>query len=115
MLGYTKFKEMIRLSAKAAPVPEEGRRQWIDTIFSEQPYLSNVYPGDTREIGMVFEIRDAAVEYFHLGVNPIFRGNYVMGNGKITPKATGSAKRASAAAPACRDVPSGASGKEPLM
>ncbi|MFQ6805252.1 MAG: 4Fe-4S binding protein [Lachnospiraceae bacterium] len=86
MLGYTKFKEMIRLSAKAAPVPEEGRWQWIDTIFSEQPYLSNVYPGDTREIGMVFEIRDAAVEYFHLGVNPIFRGNYVMGNGKITPK-----------------------------
>ena len=86
ILGYTKFKEMIRLSAKAAPVPEEGRRQWIDTIFSEQPYLSNVYPGDTREIGMVFEIRDAAVEYFHLGVNPIFRGNYVMGKGKITPK-----------------------------
>lgn len=86
ILGYTKFKEMIRLSAKAAPVPEEGQRQWIDTIFAEQPYLSNVYPGDTREIGMVFEIRDAAVEYFHLGVNPIFRGNYVMGNGKITPK-----------------------------
>ena len=67
MLGYTKFKEMIRLSAKAAPVPEEGRRQWIDTIFSEQPYLSNVYPGDTREIGMVFEIRDAAVIPFSAG------------------------------------------------
>ena len=34
----------------------------------EQPYLANVYPGETREIGIVFEIRDGAIEYFHLGV-----------------------------------------------
>ena len=38
----------------------------------EQPYLANVYPGETREIGIVFEIRDGAIEYFHLGVRPIF-------------------------------------------
>lgn len=44
ILGYTKFKEMIRLSAKAAPVPEEGRRQWIDTIFSE--HISRRYQGN---------------------------------------------------------------------
>ncbi len=82
ILGYTKYKEMIRLSAKAVPVPQEEQKRWIDTIFTEQPYLSNVYPGDTRSIGIVFQIKDAAIEYFHLGVNPI----YVIGKGNLSPK-----------------------------
>ncbi len=86
ILGYTKYKEMIRLSANAVPVRQEEQNHWIDTIFSEQPYLSNVYPGDTRSIGIVFEIKDAEMEYFHLGVNPIFRESYVIGHRKITPK-----------------------------
>lgn len=86
ILGYTKYKEMIRLSAKAVPVSPEYQRYWIDTIFSKHPYLSNVYPGETRSIGIVFEIKDAAIEYFNLGVNPIFRESYVIGNEEITPK-----------------------------
>ena len=87
VLGYTKYKEMIRLSAKAVSVPETEQLKWIDTIFSEQPYLSNVYPGDTRKIaGIVFRIADAEIEYFNLGVNPIFRESYVIGNGNISPK-----------------------------
>ena len=32
---------MIRLSAKAEPVPEEEQKKWMDIIFDEQPYLSN--------------------------------------------------------------------------
>lgn len=79
ILGYTKYKEMIRLSARAVPVPQEEQEAWIDVIFSEQPYLANVYPGDTRHIGIVFAIRKAAIEYFHLGVHPIFRESYVLG------------------------------------
>lgn len=86
ILGYTKYKEMIRLSAKAIPVPGEQQGKWMDTIFAEQPYLANVYPGETRKIGIVFEIRQAQIEYFHLGVRPIFRENYSIGNGGITPK-----------------------------
>lgn len=82
VLGYTKYKEMIRLSAEARPVREADRRKWINTIFEEQPYLSNVYPGDTRTpAGVVFEITDAVIEYFHLGVNPIFRESYTIGCG----------------------------------
>lgn len=87
ILGYTKYKEMIRLSAKAVSVPETDQLKWIDTIFDEQPYLSNVYPGDTRKLaGIVFQITDAEIEYFNLGVNPIFRESYVIGNGNISPK-----------------------------
>ncbi len=87
VLGYTKYKEMIRMSAKAVPVPEDEQEKWIDTIFAEQPYLSNVYPGDTRKLaGIVFEIRDAEIEYFNLGVNPIFRESYIIGVGNLTQK-----------------------------
>lgn len=85
LLGYTKYKEMIRLSARAKPASEQ--QKWIDKIFEEQPYLSNVYPGDTRTLaGIVFEIRDGEIEYFHLGVRPIFRESYIMGSGTVTEK-----------------------------
>ena len=86
ILGCTKYKEMIRLSAKAVPAAAEKQSEYIDAIFQEQPYLANVYPEDTRKIGIVFEIRDAAIEYFNLGVNPIFRESYLLGNGSVTPK-----------------------------
>lgn len=87
ILGYTKYKEMIRLSAKAEPVEEEKQEQWIDTIFDEQPYLINVYPEDTRKLaGIVFQITNAEIEYFHLGVNPIFRESYIIGEGHTTSK-----------------------------
>lgn len=87
VLGYTRYKEMIRLSARAVPVPPEEQRQWIDRIFAEQPYLANLYPGETgRLAGMVFRIADGEIEYFHLGVNPIFREGYTLGRGKLTPK-----------------------------
>lgn len=82
ILGYTKFKEMIRLSAKTVPAPEDEQGKWIDTIFAEQPYLSNVYPGDTRKIGIVFQITGGTFEYFNLGVNPILRGSYGFGDVK---------------------------------
>ena len=85
-LAYTKYKEMIRLSGKAAPVDERRQKECIDKIFEEQPYLYNVYPGDTNKIGIVFEVKDAEIEYFNLGVNPIFREMYAIGNGAITPK-----------------------------
>lgn len=86
VLGYTRYKEMIRLTGTVKPVPAEEQEQWRDRIFQEQPYLANVYPGDTRKIGIIFCIRDMAIEYFHLGVNPIFRESYTIGNGKIAPK-----------------------------
>ena len=87
VVGYTRYKEMIRLSAKAVPVPEEEQEKWIETIFAEQPYLSNVYPGDTRKLaGIVFEIKNAEIEYFNLGVNPIFRERYIIGAETFTQK-----------------------------
>lgn len=85
-LGYTRYKEMIRLSGRAVPVPQEEQARWIETIFSEQPYLANVYPGDTRDIGIVFVIRQATIEFFNLGVRPIFRETYSVNGGQAAPK-----------------------------
>lgn len=86
VLGYTKYKEMIRLSAKAVAVPAEEQEKWINKIFEEQPYLANVYPDNTREIGIIFCIKDGSIEYFNLGVNPIFRERYTIGSSQISPK-----------------------------
>ena len=86
ILCYTKYKEMIRLSGRAYAVAEEEQKVWMNRIFEEQPYLANVYPGDTRDIGIIFCIDQAQVEYFNLGVNPIFRETYLMGNGTIEKK-----------------------------
>ena len=86
ILGYTMYKEMIRLTGTVKPAPEEEQEKWRDSIFNEQPYLSNVYPGDTRSIGIIFCIRDMSIEYFNLGVTPIFRESYVIGNATIQPK-----------------------------
>lgn len=86
ILCYTKYKEMIRLSGKVYAVAAEEQEKWRDQIFEEQPYLANVYPGDTRSIGILFCIDEAEVEYFNLGVNPIFRETYVLGNAKRKEK-----------------------------
>ena len=90
MDGFRSFaiqnKEMIRLSGKAYAVREEEQEKWRDTIFEEQPYLANVYPGNTRSIGIIFCIDQGEVEYFNLGVNPIFRETYSLGNAIIREK-----------------------------
>ena len=86
ILGYTKLKEMIRVTAKAVQVPEREQEMWMDRIFEEQPYLTNVYPGDTREIGVIFKIDQGSVEYFNLGVSPIFREVYTFGGATFERK-----------------------------
>lgn len=86
ILTYTRYKEMIRLSGKAYVVSEDEQKKWMDKIFEEQPYLSNVYPGDTRDIGIIFCIDRAEIEYFNLDVNPIFRETYLLGDATIREK-----------------------------
>ena len=85
-LAYTKYNEMIRLSGYAVPVEESRQRACIDKIFEEQPYLANVYPDETRYVGIIFEVKDADIEYFNLGVHPIFRESYTIGNGTVKQK-----------------------------
>lgn len=86
ILGYTKYKETIRLSGKAVQVPEEEQKKWISRIYEEQPYLENVYPGNTKRIDTIFVIRDYTIEYFWLGSRPITREYFTVGNAMLKKK-----------------------------
>ncbi len=86
ILGYTKYKETIRLSGKAIEVPDDEQKKWRDVLYQEQPYLENVYPGETKEIDTMFVIRDYTIEYFCLSTRPITREYFTVGNAPIKPK-----------------------------
>ena len=81
---HTRFNEMIRMSGVAKPAADAEQDMWIGTIFAEQPYLANVYPGDTRDIGIVFKVQDIVLDYFNLGVHPIERAVFSLsGNAEL--------------------------------
>ena len=86
ILGYTKYKETIRLSGRAVEVPENEQKKWRDILYQEQPYLENVYPGETKNIDTMFVIRDYTIEYFCLSTRPIAREYFAVGNAQIKPK-----------------------------
>lgn len=72
-LVHTRFNEMIRMSGVAAAAPADEQARWIDVIYAEQPYLANVYPGDTRKINVIYKVENIVLDYFNLGVRPIER------------------------------------------
>lgn len=72
-LVHTRFNEMIRMSGVAKAVPADEQARWIDAIYAEQPYLANVYPGDTRKINVIYKVEIIVIDYFNLGVRPIER------------------------------------------
>lgn len=76
---HTRFNEMIRMSGTARPAPDAEQDRWMDVIFAEQPYLANVYPGQTRSIGIVFKVEDITLDYFNLGAHPIERSTCALG------------------------------------
>ena len=86
ILGYTKYKETIRLSGRAVEVPDSEQKKWRDVLYQEQPYLENVYPGETKNIDTMFVIRDYTIEYFCLSTRPITREYFAVGNAQIKPK-----------------------------
>ena len=84
--GYTRYKETIRVSGKAVEVPKEEQIKWRDVLYQEQPYLENIYPGESKNIDTIFVIKDYTVEYFCLSTRPITRLYFVVGNVVLTPK-----------------------------
>ncbi|MBQ7521823.1 MAG: 4Fe-4S binding protein [Clostridia bacterium] len=84
--GYTRFKETIRVSGKAVEIPKEEQIKWRNILYQEQPYLENVYPGETKNIDTMFMIKDYTIEYFCLSTRPITRACFVVGNAVLKPK-----------------------------
>lgn len=84
--GYTRYKETIRISGIALEAPEEEQLQWRDILYREQPYLENVYPGETKNIDTIFVIKNYTIEYFCLSTRPITREYFAVGDGILKPK-----------------------------
>lgn len=84
--GYTRYKETIRVSGRAVEVPREEQIKWRDVLYQEQPYLENVYPGESKNIDTMFVIKDYTIEYFCLSTRPITREYFAVGNAKLKPK-----------------------------
>lgn len=86
ILGYTRYKETIRLSGKAVEVPEEEQLKWRNVLYAEQPYLENVYPGETKNIDTMFMLKDYTIEYFCLSTRPITREYFAVGDARVKKK-----------------------------
>ena len=86
VLGLSRYKEMIRLNGVPERLIKEEQNKWLSLLFEENPYMANVYPGDTRQVLEVFCIQHGEIEYFHLGVHPIVRESYIIGNGVSNEK-----------------------------
>ena len=84
--GYTRFKETIRVSGRAVEVPQEEQIKWRNILYKEQPYLENVYPGESKNIDTMFVIKDYMIEYFCLSTRPITREYFAVGNAVLKPK-----------------------------
>ena len=84
--GYTRFKETIRVSGRAVEVPQDEQIKWRDILYKEQPYLENVYPGESKNIDTMFVIKDYTIEYFCLSTRPITREYFAVGNSVLKPK-----------------------------
>ena len=74
------------MSGKATELPEEEQMKWRDILYREQPYLENVYPGETKNIDTMFVIKDYTIEYFCLSTRPITREYFAVGNAVVEPK-----------------------------
>lgn len=84
--GYTRYKETIRVSGKAVEVPADEQIKWRDILYQEQPYLENVYPGESKNIDTIFVIKDYTIEYFCLSTRPITREYFMVGDAVLKPK-----------------------------
>ena len=66
-------------------------------MFEQNPYMNDIYPGDTRRALEAFEIYRAQGEYFDLTQSPIFRDTITIGG----PAEQGRSYRITEACTAC--------------
>ena len=71
--------DQVRLTGKAERVPEAGQLASRNRMYEVYPYLENVYPGETKEIDVMYRISDYALEYFSLATHPVTRVFFEVG------------------------------------
>lgn len=82
-ISATKDKIAVSLRGKVQNIG----KKYLDVMFEKNPYMKEIYPGDTREALEVFCLYDAQGEYFDIS-NPseIVRDTIVIGETKPEQK-----------------------------
>lgn len=87
VIGFDeKSNDMVRLNGIAERVAEEDQEHYRTKMYELQPYLEHVYPGKTKEIDVMYRIKEYTLEYFTLTTHPITREYYEVGTVKKYPK-----------------------------
>lgn len=74
--GTTQDKRAISLRGKV----QKANPSLLDAAFAENPYMAEIYPGETRFALEMFEIYEAVGEFFDLSQKPVFRDTFVLGS-----------------------------------
>lgn len=85
LAGLTRFGEMIRVSGIVEQLEDAAAAKMRDRIFAAHPELADVYPGDTRDINIVFGLHSMVIDYFNVESSPIFRESYGVGGATAEP------------------------------
>lgn len=85
-ISYVNLKnnKSVRINGIVEKIDEQ--KKWIDLMFDENPYMNNVYPGDSRYILEPFKVVKGEIEFFDLTQKPILRENFIIGEGTISNK-----------------------------
>lgn len=55
----------------------------LDKIFEVNPYMADIYPGNTRSALEVFQLYEGQGEYFDLNQKPVFRESFTLGDTEL--------------------------------
>lgn len=78
--GLNDAWQTVRLAGSVRRLDDQ--RSWIDRIFEENPSMNGVYPGDARYILEAFALEEGQLEFFDLGVSPIYRESLSFGGAR---------------------------------
>ena len=78
--------KMVRLQGRARRLPDAEQRAWIDKIFDANPSMNDVYPGEARYVLEAFALDTGDIELFDLGVSPIDRHSFTLGDAAPAPR-----------------------------
>lgn len=79
IVGQTPDYRTCRLRGRAVRAAEAEQRDLVDLMFSLNPGMETIYPGDARYICDVFFVAEGEGEYFDLGQKPVFRKSFALG------------------------------------
>ena len=82
--GMNREYQMVRLAGKVQKLADQ--KKWIDRIFEENPVMNGVYPGESRYILEPFCVDNGQIEFFDLGVEPINRESFSLGDERVQEK-----------------------------